>query len=99
MGSSGLQCYPHTENQNSSVGPVRAESRGLDQDARLRSKRTGFNIQFPNILPVKNNAFLFKKCAAQLKPVIDSVFRYDQTPEAYEKMNAGHTRGKIMVKM
>jgi NADPH:quinone reductase-like Zn-dependent oxidoreductase len=35
----------------------------------------------------------------QLKPLIDSVFTFDQLKEAYYKMKAGHARGKIVIEM
>ncbi|XP_046445882.1 reticulon-4-interacting protein 1, mitochondrial-like [Daphnia pulex] len=35
----------------------------------------------------------------KLQPSIDSVFSYDQLPEAYAKMKGGHKHGKIIVQM
>lgn len=35
----------------------------------------------------------------KLQTAIDSVFPYEQLPEAYAKMKAGHKRGKIIVTM
>jgi NADPH:quinone reductase-like Zn-dependent oxidoreductase len=35
----------------------------------------------------------------QLKPLIDSVFTFDQLKEAYYKLKAGHARGKIVIEM
>jgi len=35
----------------------------------------------------------------QLKPLIDSVFSYDQLQEAYAKMKEGHARGKIVIEI
>lgn len=35
----------------------------------------------------------------QLKPVVDSVFHFEETDKAIQKMAAGHLRGKIIVKV
>lgn len=35
----------------------------------------------------------------QLKPLIDSVFTFDQLKAAYHKMKSGHARGKIVIEM
>lgn len=33
----------------------------------------------------------------QLKPVVDSTFNFDQTPEAFKKLRSGHLRGKVVI--
>ena len=35
----------------------------------------------------------------KLKPVVDSVFNFEQTPSAYSKMKSGHARGKQIIDM
>lgn len=45
---------------------------------------------------LKKMCFFF--LIVKLKVIIDSVFSYDQLPDAYAKMKDGHARGKIIVK-
>lgn len=35
----------------------------------------------------------------KLKPIIDSVYEFNSTKEAYQKVKDGHLRGKVMVKV
>lgn len=56
-------------------------------------------VKWGYFVPAKNGIHYLKKLAEQNKlvPVIDSTFSYDELPEAYQKVQDGHLRGKVVI--
>ena len=38
-------------------------------------------------------------CEGKVKPVIDSVYKFDDVLSAYDKILTGHARGKVVVEI
>lgn len=73
----------------------------LSSSIRKKSKRRGIGYSF---LFMKANGRQLEKITAlieggDLRPVIDRVFPFEQTSEALAYVEAGHTKGKVVVTM
>lgn len=51
----------------------------------------------PNKTALEATKKLFED--GKLKPVVDTVFGFDQVPDAYAKLKSGHARGKQVIDM
>lgn len=56
-------------------------------------------VKWGYFMPSQNGIQYLKKLAEgkKLRPVIDSTFPYEALPEAYQKVQDGHLRGKVIV--
>lgn len=56
-------------------------------------------VKWAYFLPTKIGIEYLKKLVVQkkLSPIIDSIFSYCDLPKAYEKVNNGHLRGKVVI--
>lgn len=56
-------------------------------------------VKWGYFMPAENGIQYLKKLAERKKllPVIDSTFSYDNLPEAYQKVQDGHLRGKVVI--
>lgn len=64
------------------------------------TKATGNGaVKWGYFMPAQSGIHYLKKLAESQKllPVIDSTFSYDALPEAYQKVQDGHLRGKVIV--
>lgn len=71
----------------------------LESLTKLRDYAQNDQVQFCLINRRCFNFLDYFFVCFQLKPLIDSVFSYDQLQEAYAKMKEGHARGKIVIEM
>ena len=46
-----------------------------------------------------HSLFTFTPCAGKVKPVTDSVYKFDDVLSAYDKLMTGHARGKIVIEV
>jgi len=57
--------------------------------------RWGFFVPFPK--GIRDLSTLVEN--KQIKPIIDSVYHFDDLPDAYKKVSQGHLRGKVILSM
>lgn len=58
-------------------------------------------LKYGFFIPAPQGIEYLKKLvdSGQLKPIIDSIYKFDLTKEAFEKVERGHLRGKVIVKI
>jgi D-arabinose 1-dehydrogenase-like Zn-dependent alcohol dehydrogenase len=52
-----------------------------------------------NILGFVSCSSVIHLCTGKVKPVIDSVHRFDDVYSAYDKLMTGHARGKVVIEV
>lgn len=68
----------------------------MDIDLILQHCTIGWEEQ--NI-KLTNSFFLFSFHMPKIKPIVQEVFPFTKTKDAYAKLEGGHARGKIVVSM
>jgi len=46
-----------------------------------------------------SHLFIAYPCAGKVKPVIDSVYKFDDVYSAYDKLMTEHARGKVVIEV
>lgn len=67
--------------------------------SNISALNKGGNVKWGYFMPAQNGIHFLKKTAerSKLLPIIDSTFSYDALPDAYQKVQDGHLRGKVIV--
>ncbi|XP_035234120.1 reticulon-4-interacting protein 1 homolog, mitochondrial-like [Stegodyphus dumicola] len=73
-----------------------ATQAGLDTIMSIKDGRSFRWAYFiPNGCALKTIAKMIDK--KQINPVIEKVYMFDETPEAYRRLLKGHARGKVVI--
>lgn len=75
------------------VGCFRSEFGRIQANCRSRAaEKGGLHLTEQLATEIEFNFF-------QIKPIVDQIYKFNEMPQAYERVENGHLRGKIVVEI
>lgn len=90
----------NTDNYGLIIGSLKSGVTLLGDNAKTLWKRKGL-MKWGIFVAATQGIEYFNRHVARgnVKPVVDTVFRFNETYDAYRKVSGGHLRGKVVVQM